>query len=90
MQVKLDVNASARIGEAEVRPSRRPRAGQSQEDELVLSESQSLLRAAQDDPVRPEKVAQAQAALAGSKYPPTEVIDQISRLLAIETTATAQ
>ena len=85
MEVNLNINATARIGAAEAGLTRPAPSGQQREDDLLLSNSQSLLRAAiAGADVRPEKVERAREAISGSKYPPTEIIDQISRLLAID------
>jgi|GEM_PF-4644396 len=84
--MNIEFNTS-RITKSELPPPRTAAAGASTaatNDTASLDGTEFLSRQVQNpSPIRPEKVAQAQALVGDVKYPPIQTLQEIANLLAI-------
>jgi hypothetical protein len=82
--MEISFNTSRIPNPAAKQPVARPSESSPAPAEASLSNVEALNQSLKDIPlVRPEKVEQARNLVADVKYPPTEVLDRISNLLAL-------
>lgn len=82
--MEIEFNTSRLSNPANQQPVKRPDTAAPANDTAPLSSAQALEQSVRNLPlVRPEQVARARELVADVQYPPTEMLERISSLLAL-------